>query len=303
MLNWIRLAGLTNEELAKVDIGAVNLACTRGLPRADAVDHADILRRVDNLAMKVGQRTERLRPRFRETGYTSEPFWRARAMVALLTRHLGVRYNMAKADPTTTLDPEDSFIHGIFVSQGGTCASLPVLFAAVGRRLGYPIRLATVVGETPGFPGHTVGHVFARWDGQDERFNIDHYDGDFISATDDDIREKYAVTPDTERDGGLMVSLTPQQELALFLRERAMHQPITLRKGDQCHRTTTRTHHRPVSRRTSTWATTPDADGCTSGCWVGCWLISRCGTPRIICPRITCSTQRGRRLRAGCPAS
>src|SRR5690606_11180657 len=40
---------------------------------------------------------------------------------------------------------------------GGNCASMPVLYVAVGRRLGYPVSL--VLGKT---------HIFARWDGTAE---------------------------------------------------------------------------------------------------------------------------------------
>ena len=57
---------------------------------------------------------------------------------------------------------------------------MPVLYVAVGRRLGYPLKLAT-----------TKGHLFARWDGLDhsypawrERFNIEGTHG-FSSYPDD----------------------------------------------------------------------------------------------------------------------
>ena len=39
--------------------------------------------------------------------------------------------------------PEDVFIHGMIVEggKGGTCASMPVLYVAVGRRIGLPLYL------------------------------------------------------------------------------------------------------------------------------------------------------------------
>ena len=45
------------------------------------------------------------------------------------------------------------FIHGIIDGPGGTCASMPVLYVAVGRRLGYPLKLV-----------EARGHLLLRWD-------------------------------------------------------------------------------------------------------------------------------------------
>lgn len=47
------------------------------------------------------------------------------------------------------------------VRRTGTCASLPVLYAAVGRRLECPLKLVTA-----------RNHFFVRWDGAGERLNI-----------------------------------------------------------------------------------------------------------------------------------
>jgi hypothetical protein len=60
-------------------------------------------------------------------------------------------------------DARDVFLYGLTGSERrGTCSSLPVLQVAIGRRFGYPLKLVT-----------TKGHLFVRWEGAHERFNIE----------------------------------------------------------------------------------------------------------------------------------
>ena len=45
-------------------------------------------------------------------------------------------------------DARDVFLHGLTgPERRGTCSSLPVLHVAVGRRLGYPLKLVTTKGH------------------------------------------------------------------------------------------------------------------------------------------------------------
>jgi hypothetical protein len=100
---------------------------------------------------------------------------------------------------------------------GGTCASMPVMYVSVGRRLGYPLKLV-----------QTRGHLFARWDdpagkcfGFPETFNVEGA-GEGIASCDD---EHYKTWPEpwTEIDvaeGWYLRSMTPREELALFLATR-----------------------------------------------------------------------------------
>jgi hypothetical protein len=75
-----------------------------------------------------------------------------------------VKYNFAfiEGDYDAT-DSRNLFIHGLLGGHGGSCVTMPVLYAAIGRRLRYPIKL---VGAKQ--------HTFCRWDdGAGERFNIE----------------------------------------------------------------------------------------------------------------------------------
>jgi hypothetical protein len=90
--------------------------------------------------------------------------FRVVSMITHLQRDLGVRYRPALVANPDAMIPADSFLHGIIQGDGGSCGNLPILYAAVGRRLGYPIKLVT-----------TRSHLFARWDARphDECFNIE----------------------------------------------------------------------------------------------------------------------------------
>ena len=61
-------------------------------------------------------------------------------------------------------DARDLFIHGVIDRRRETCVSLPVLYMAIGHRLGWPIRAATV-----------PKHMFCRWEdpAPGERFNME----------------------------------------------------------------------------------------------------------------------------------
>src|SRR5262249_10838641 len=112
-------------------------------------------------------------------------------------------------------EPADGFIHGAILGKGGTCASIPVVYAAVGRRLGYPMKIVSAKG--PGFD-----HLLARWDnGQGERLNIEGTGHGLSCHPDESYRTGfYAITPDIEKKGRFLVSMTPREELAIFLAQR-----------------------------------------------------------------------------------
>ena len=95
-------------------------------------------------------------------------------MTVVVQEDFKVRYNPARANASgadSAIDgffqnSRDIFLHGLLSGERtGTCSSMPVLYAALGRRLGYPLKLVT-----------TKGHLFVRWDSATERegvLNID----------------------------------------------------------------------------------------------------------------------------------
>jgi len=143
--------------------------------------------------------------------------FRVTAMLTCLTRDLGVRYNPERiSDPDNFADPQDSFIHGLLGPRRmGTCASLPVLLTALGRRLRYPIKLVLA-----------PQHCFCRWDSSEERFNIEYHQGGLNSHPDEHygewpIRWTQGMDEHNRVRPTYLLSLTPQQELAYCAQMRA----------------------------------------------------------------------------------
>ena len=135
-------------------------------------------------------------------------------MVHALNKIMGVSYNQEFKDvlSSATLqarfrrDSRNLFLHGLLTGRKkGTCASMPVLVVALGRRLGYPLKLVK---------GYS--HLFARWEDDKETFNIE--------ATDMYAERKpdsfYRSWP--RKNNFPLTSLTPSGELAIFLHARAM---------------------------------------------------------------------------------
>lgn len=201
------LVGNSDEILAQLDVAAMNLACAAGLPGSENIDVAFCLQTLDRWANQVANYTSQ---HLHKIGDRSLNYFRSLCLVTVLERDLGMTYNPARREGGPYESP-DLFIHGILEGEGGTCASLPVVVAAVGRRLGYPIRLVSA-----------FSHTFARWESEDERFNIESHGIGMNCYPDDYYRhEKRQMTPEQERDCCCLQSKTPRHELAMFLTDRA----------------------------------------------------------------------------------
>jgi regulator of sirC expression with transglutaminase-like and TPR domain len=110
-------------------------------------------------------------------------------------------------------DSRSVFLHGLLGPERvGTCSSLPVLYVAIGRQLGYPLKLVT-----------TRGHLFVRWEGAGERFNIEAT-GHGLNRFDDEYYRHwpFEVSKAEESAEGYLKSLTPPEELGVFLSIRGM---------------------------------------------------------------------------------
>lgn len=166
MYDWRELVVMPEAELARLDIARVHAACATGLSCAKDLPDDACSTFADSCAATVGETTERLLPRFREHPERfngSEGVFRMACLVTVMQRDIGVRLTdeLNKSDDFSNSD--FLFIHGIVRGKPGTCSNVPVLFAALGRRLGYPVKLVA-----------TAHHQFIRWDdASGERFNID----------------------------------------------------------------------------------------------------------------------------------
>ncbi len=106
----------------------------------------------------------------------------------------------------------DIFLQGLLTDRKmGTCASMPVLYVSIARRLGYPVHLVA-----------TKGHLFCRWDDGNERMNFEGT-GEGINTHPDRHYQSwpFTVTDQEVKQSTYLVNLNRQQELAIFLSNRA----------------------------------------------------------------------------------
>jgi len=218
-----KLLATPADKLGQLDIAVFNLLCAQGLPGAETLDAAQHLAVLDSWAQRVKTETERHLYRFRAnpTEYeNSEAYFRMLIMSVVLYEDFGIRYNPNRIALPSDLtvndhffaDSQDIFLHGLLGSRRmGTCSSMPVLYAAIGRRLGYPLKLVT-----------TKAHLFLRWEDGKERFDLEAT-GRGMNRYDDEHFKlwPFPVSDEEIRTEGYLKSLTAAEELAVFLSLRA----------------------------------------------------------------------------------
>ena len=230
-----QLLAMPPEQLAGVDIADMNLLCATGLPGAEGMDIDKCLARLDQWAARVKHETERHLYRLTAPRYAdhaehykhSEARFRAEWLVSVLQQDIGLHYHAGFVPQDVAVVPlktsKEAFLHGLMDNEdahkafGGNCVSLPVAYVAVGRRLGYPVKLAC-----------SKEHTFCRWEGENhpnpawcDRFNFDGAGNGFSIDPD----EFYLSWPRKSASDHVelcdwLKSLTPQQELALFMANR-----------------------------------------------------------------------------------
>jgi hypothetical protein len=218
------LLALPPDELALVPVDRMNLLCARDLSPANQPNLEQCQSTLNAWANRVRSETDRHWYRFRQNPAkfeNSEGYFRMLMLTVVLAEDFGIHYDeQRKAAPGSLhgndgffSDPEDVFLHGLLgPKRQGTCSSMPVLYLAVGRELGYPLKLVT-----------SEAHLFVRWDGAGERFNIEATSRGLNRFPDDYYRHwPFEVSPAEEAGQGYLKSLTAAEELAVFLSIRGM---------------------------------------------------------------------------------
>ncbi len=204
------------QELSRLSLDFLNLLCASGLPDTADLDIPACLKTLAGWTGHVRQETERNLRRFqRDPGQyrDSEAFYRVIMMVTVLQQDCGVCYDPDCIKSSLFLDSGEGFLHGVLSARRqGTCANLPVLYAAIGRRLGYPIYLCLA-----------RRHVFCRWTSKDkrERFNIEG-SGVGLTTPEDDyyLNWPQPISPREVELGHFLRNLDPQEELGMFMATR-----------------------------------------------------------------------------------
>ena len=216
MLRWSELVLLSNEQLAAIDIAEQHLACAHGIPGSDAIDPAACIRKLDELVPWVQRFTAGCAAKCRQEFNDTDAQARMRCLLEVLWRGAGIRYDVSAIPEDAPWKFEHSFIHGALFGAGGTCATLPILYAALGRRLGYPLKL--VEGWGPKWT-----HLFCRWEEPSgERFNVDVTAEGVSFLPDEYYRSLHPQSAEHERLGQYLQSKPPREELAGFLFQRGL---------------------------------------------------------------------------------
>jgi hypothetical protein len=207
---------LPGAQAATNGILAANLLCAQDLPGADTLDPRQAALVLAEWSSKVAAETERYMYKFRSSPaeyQNSEAYFRVLVMITVLQQDFHVHYNADQIEAPSFADSRDLFLHGILgEKRQGTCVSMPVLYVAVGRRLGYPMKLVT-----------TKAHLFARWERPDgkEKLNIEATNQGLNCYLDDYyLNWPVPMTDEEVRRGHYLQSLTPEEELAVFLSAR-----------------------------------------------------------------------------------
>lgn len=205
---------LSDEELGSRDIAEVNLASGFGLPPTGELDVKALCRQVDDWAAiaEHGIVKARRKRSCHDFPELSDAKYKILIMVTVLQRNLGVGYNRAFSDGEyDATDCRNLFIHGLLAGFGGTCVTMPVLYIAIGRRLGFPLTLVKA-----------RGHFFCRWDDPaGEKFNIEGTCIGFGSHSDEYYKNwPQPISERAIREGWYLRSLTRREEFACFLAQR-----------------------------------------------------------------------------------
>ena len=208
-----RLLSLTPSQLEGIDIAVLNLACSKGLPGCENVDIPATRKMLDEWAEHVRSQTERNYHIFTdhpEKFANSESYFKALMMVVILHEDMGIHYNDERMKDGDYTHGEDYLINGLVGPlREGTCASMPVLYVAIGRRLGYPLYLVA-----------TQRHCFCRWESKDGkvRFNLEGT-GNAVHAYPDDFYTQWPrkLTDFDMSSGVFLRNMSGMQEFASFL--------------------------------------------------------------------------------------
>jgi hypothetical protein len=217
------LLALPPQRLTNIDIALMNLLCAEGLAGADNPPTQECLTTLEQWAAHVKSETDRHLYKFRANPgefENSEGYFRMLMMAVIVYEDFMIRYNPQKISvPGASIsgdhffaDSRDILLHGLLgPGRTGTCSSMPVLYLALGRRLGYPLKLVT-----------TKAHLFIRWEDAGDRFDVEATGKGMNKYDDAHFRSwPFPVSDQEIAENGYLKSLTPVEELSVFLSIRA----------------------------------------------------------------------------------
>jgi hypothetical protein len=223
--NLDALLALAPAEIEKCDIAMMNLLCAEGLRGAEGLDVGGCLKTLDGWTEQVKWETQRHEYRFNEhRAEFNYSYGRYRMMMlgTVLAQDLGIHYTPGLVPPqlagqTPTMgwssNASDFFVHGLLGEKHeGTCASMPLLYVAIGRRLGYPVNLAS-----------SKYHLYVRYEEPNGgHFNVEAtMTAGYLTPPDEDYKTgKFPCTDEEIRNYGWLRPMSNAEALSQFLDNR-----------------------------------------------------------------------------------
>jgi hypothetical protein len=215
---------LQKNEIPNYDLATLNFLAMEGLPETSPISHKAYQEILWKWVDMVHAETEKYFWKFRknpdEYNY-SEAYFRVLMLITVLEKDLHIQNNPELMSEPSLNDisttkffryPKDLFLPGLIDNRLGTCASVPVLTASIGRMLGYPLKLVSC-----------KGHLFVRWDDGKERFNIDSGGRGLQTYSDDHYKKwPFPLTEEELASGFFLKSMNPVEEYAVFLETRGI---------------------------------------------------------------------------------
>lgn len=219
------LLALPPDQLENVDIALISLLCAEGLLGADNLNVQGCLETLDTWTRHIERETKRNFHRYIERpedyGH-SLAYYQMGMLGTVLAEDLRIQYNpeletklLSDTNGTLSLDDffrnsKDIFLHGLLTGQHfGTCASMPFLYASIGRRLGYPVTIAA-----------RKRHLYVRFDeGNGKHLNVESTENlGFSTPSDEEYRKGPYPMTDAEIQGmGWLRPLNNKEVLAICL--------------------------------------------------------------------------------------
>ena len=209
------LLTMPENELGQVDIARINLLCAAGLTGTENLNIEKCLKTIDEWTGLIKEDTQARLPMYYNNPskyHNSVNLFKVVYMVLYLKDKLSVHYDASCINNKDFSNSDYIFIYGLLNDKhSGTCTSIPTLCVAIGRNLGYPLKLVLA-----------KGHMFFRWEDKKECFNIEACCVGVDAPSDDHYKTgKYALTKADLSRNHYLKSLTPKEELATFMGSRA----------------------------------------------------------------------------------
>jgi len=231
-----QLVALSDAALERVDIVEMNIAVAGEIPGLEKLDYDHYRQIVDGWTEEFRRWLPTVEHAFHERPdhyHNDINFFRLGMLAQFLDEQVGIAYveqqkqaqleerKAGKPAVVFYTDPGHLLLHGLIDTKRGTCATMPALHVAIGRRLGWPVGLACV-----------KSHYVCRFDDGQVVYNIEATDtgqGGFASGSDADYVRTQKLSRRAVSSGSDLRKLSAREMLGVFVAGRARHYADTNR--------------------------------------------------------------------------